>query len=105
MKRTTDSTHEPMRRPTRRVLRFAGALVLILVLGGISTLVAIGSIGASDSCGGCDMTPLWASIGMVTSEALAVLWLALMAIAIVRRIMARPPGSHGSAHHSSRISR
>lgn len=47
-------------------------------------LASITSIGGSDSCGGCDTTPGWASVGMVVFGAALVLWLVYAAVLIAR---------------------
>ena len=51
-----------------------GALALILLIGGASILATISSIGASDSCGGCDATPAWASTGKTLFLVLGGAW-------------------------------
>ncbi len=87
------------------VLRFAGTLlaplVPVLLVGAISTLVSIGTIGGSDSCGGCDTQPTWAKVGLYVFEIGLIIWLiyAVVLVAghlrVVHQKRARASGGPG----------
>ena len=70
-------------------MRTAGILILlllaILAMGALSGIAMIGSSAASDSCGGCDATPLWAKVGGEAFLPLLAAWLVYVVVLAWRR--------------------
>jgi hypothetical protein len=65
------------------------SMLAIVAAAALTALVDISSIGASDSCGGCDASPAWVHVA----------WPALAVAAIVWLLAATASGVRAARHH------
>jgi len=69
--------------------KFALSLVAIVGSAVLAAFAQIASIGASDSCNGCDTSPAWAKALWVAAGVAVVVWLVAAVVVAARATRAR----------------
>ncbi len=67
---------------------FAVALVVIVAATALAVFAQVASVGASDSCNGCDTSPAWAKVVLAAAGPALVVWL-VAAVAVGGRALVR----------------